>query len=74
MCEARQGEGIAQGGTALKRDGKGQQYKAVPGKGEGIARQGWAARGKAKLWRGDEMRLDAPAKLCLLKQRPATAM
>ena len=40
MCEARQGEGMAQGGTALKRDGKGQQCKAIPGKG--IASQGTA--------------------------------
>lgn len=33
MCEARHGEGMAQGGIALKRDGNGQQCEAILGKG-----------------------------------------
>jgi len=50
-------DGIAQGGTALKRDGKERHSDAKLG--DGIAKMALrcrAVRSKAKLWRGDEMR------------------
>lgn len=44
MCEARQGEGMAQGSDPWLRDGTAPRGQAVPGKGEGMAQGGIALK------------------------------